>query len=516
MRFADDTYTESYISTIGVDYKIKTVELGGKTIKLQIWDTAGQERFRTITSSYYRGSHGMMIVYDTTDLKTFKNLDRWFKEVEKHADDACEVIVIGTKSDLVHKRVVETTEVQQLAANAFGRSVPVIETSAKEGSSVDQAFLTIAQSLMDRHSGKQDDGSRTVAELVQKYSLAAGKLVSGLIRFFFEDMLQSFCQCVFLCKVWHHVSLNTKVFTFCSILAGITTSLMGPVMEMLKVRQINKDYVAMEGGDKVELSVLGDDTYQPLLDADGNESSKAGPTTAVPAGSTGASEHADPEAPAQKLQSSGQEYRSGRQPVQIFDMSIPEFIRDRSTHSKHGSRAHCLLIVGALTFWSAMGLIPFIFDEKLTCGGNIPAGGHLLFFMTSIMCLLIEFWIVIHGRQGYLMFRNLHPKLVMGVVFSFLGRFDTYSDVTSCAMILKCDAITWWSIEGRKFWLPGGIELSQVSLFALVVGVFLFQALPGIILLGARKALPISLKLNEFNVLLATMDDDVSNDEVAE
>ncbi|XP_069937767.1 uncharacterized protein [Cherax quadricarinatus] len=66
-KLMDDTYTESYISTIGVDFKIRTIELDGKTIKLQIWDTAGQERFRTITSSYYRGAHGIIVVYDTTD-----------------------------------------------------------------------------------------------------------------------------------------------------------------------------------------------------------------------------------------------------------------------------------------------------------------------------------------------------------------------------------------------------------------------------------------------------------------
>ena len=74
LRFADGTYTDSYISTIGVDFKIHTVNLDGKIIKLQIWDTAGQERFRTITSSYYRGAHGIIVVYDVTDQDTFSKL----------------------------------------------------------------------------------------------------------------------------------------------------------------------------------------------------------------------------------------------------------------------------------------------------------------------------------------------------------------------------------------------------------------------------------------------------------
>merc|ERR1712006_60493 len=74
LRFADDTYTESYISTIGVDFKIRTINLDGKCVKLQIWDTAGQERFRTITSSYYRGAHGIIVVYDVTDRETFNNV----------------------------------------------------------------------------------------------------------------------------------------------------------------------------------------------------------------------------------------------------------------------------------------------------------------------------------------------------------------------------------------------------------------------------------------------------------
>ena len=82
LRFADDTYTGTYISTIGVDFKIRTVELEGKTIKLQIWDTAGQERFRTITSSYYRGAHGIIVVYDVTDKESFEAVKGWLNEMQ--------------------------------------------------------------------------------------------------------------------------------------------------------------------------------------------------------------------------------------------------------------------------------------------------------------------------------------------------------------------------------------------------------------------------------------------------
>ncbi|KAH3765245.1 Ras family protein [Pelomyxa schiedti] len=97
LRFADDMYTESYISTIGVDFKIRTIELEQKTIKLQIWDTAGQERFRTITSSYYRGAHGIIIVYDITDAVSFNNVKQWMQEIERYACDSVNKLLVGNK-----------------------------------------------------------------------------------------------------------------------------------------------------------------------------------------------------------------------------------------------------------------------------------------------------------------------------------------------------------------------------------------------------------------------------------
>jgi len=147
LRFADDTYTESYISTIGVDFKIRTIELEGKTVKLQIWDTAGQERFRTITSSYYRGAHGIIVVYDVTDNDTFTNVKQWLQEIDRYASEGVNKLLVGNKSDLTSKKVVEYTVAKEFADQL---SIPFLETSAKNATNVEQAFLTMAKQIKDR------------------------------------------------------------------------------------------------------------------------------------------------------------------------------------------------------------------------------------------------------------------------------------------------------------------------------------------------------------------------------
>uniref|UniRef100_A0A3Q0RJ83 small monomeric GTPase n=1 Tax=Amphilophus citrinellus TaxID=61819 RepID=A0A3Q0RJ83_AMPCI len=82
-RFSEDAFNSTFISTIGIDFKIRTIELDGKKIKLQIWDTAGQERFRTITTAYYRGAMGIMLVYDITNEKSFENIKNWIRNIEE-------------------------------------------------------------------------------------------------------------------------------------------------------------------------------------------------------------------------------------------------------------------------------------------------------------------------------------------------------------------------------------------------------------------------------------------------
>lgn len=147
LRFADQTYTDSYISTIGVDFKIRTIDLDGKTIKLQIWDTAGQERFRTITSSYYRGAHGIIVVYDITDAESFNNVKQWLNEIDRYASENVNKLLVGNKCDLDDKRAVSLEEGKALAENL---GIPHLESSAKNATNVEQAFLTMAAHIKKR------------------------------------------------------------------------------------------------------------------------------------------------------------------------------------------------------------------------------------------------------------------------------------------------------------------------------------------------------------------------------
>ncbi|CAL9076411.1 unnamed protein product [Musa textilis] len=143
----DDSYLESYISTIGVDFKIRTVEQDGKTIKLQIWDTAGQERFRTITSSYYRGAHGIIVVYDVTDQESFNNVKQWLNEIDRYASDSVNKLLVGNKCDLTANKVV-SYETAKAFADEIG--IPFMEASAKNATNVEQAFMAMTAAIKNR------------------------------------------------------------------------------------------------------------------------------------------------------------------------------------------------------------------------------------------------------------------------------------------------------------------------------------------------------------------------------
>ena len=151
IRFTDDTWSDSYVTTIGVDFKIKTLDIEGKSCKLQIWDTAGQERFRNIISSYYRGAQGIMLVYDITDLESFQNLNTWLIEIEKNASKNVYKILVGNKCDMENERKV-TVEQGKEFAEQYG--MQFFETSAKNSTNVSDAFIAMTKEVM-KNSGKK-------------------------------------------------------------------------------------------------------------------------------------------------------------------------------------------------------------------------------------------------------------------------------------------------------------------------------------------------------------------------
>jgi Ras-related protein Rab-1A len=147
--YSDGIYDDNYLSTIGVDFKVSTIEIDDKLVKMQIWDTAGQERFRSIVNNYYRGAHGVFIVYDVTNRKSFLDASNvWLTEVRRHTIDKFVYgVLIGNKSDLLKDRVVSFDE-GQLLANEMGFSF--LETSAKNGVYIKEAFHEMAIRLKDR------------------------------------------------------------------------------------------------------------------------------------------------------------------------------------------------------------------------------------------------------------------------------------------------------------------------------------------------------------------------------
>ena len=130
-----------------MDFKIRTIELNGVSIKLQIWDTTEQERFRSITSSYYRGAHGIMVLYDTTDQASFHNLRQWLQEIDRYACENVNRIIIGTKNDLKTKKVVDYNTAKEYADS---RSIPLLETSSKTNENVEEAFIELSKMIAER------------------------------------------------------------------------------------------------------------------------------------------------------------------------------------------------------------------------------------------------------------------------------------------------------------------------------------------------------------------------------
>uniref|UniRef100_A0A7S1R9U1 Uncharacterized protein n=1 Tax=Alexandrium catenella TaxID=2925 RepID=A0A7S1R9U1_ALECA len=144
-RFVDGLYDTTYTATIGVDFGTRSCTLDGKKVKLQIWDTAGSERFRAITSSYYRGAHGVIVVFDVSDRKSFERVRYWLAEAGKSAPVTARRMLVGNKCDLTGEgRSISRDEAFDLAD---GLGVPLVEASAKSSENVEEAFLSLARAI---------------------------------------------------------------------------------------------------------------------------------------------------------------------------------------------------------------------------------------------------------------------------------------------------------------------------------------------------------------------------------
>ena len=153
MRYSDNVFVENYITTIGLDYKLKSIKLdSGKVIKVQLWDTAGQDKYRTIAKNYYKGSHGILLLYDTTKLSSFENIREWIQDIKQEVSEKAIIFLIGNKIDSTDKRKI--TKEQEY-------KIPFFEASAKSGENVDEVFKALYQKIIEVYGDlEREKGSK--------------------------------------------------------------------------------------------------------------------------------------------------------------------------------------------------------------------------------------------------------------------------------------------------------------------------------------------------------------------
>lgn len=148
LRFAENTFRDDHVTTLGVDFKLKTIKQDRDRIRLELWDTAGMERYRTIYNSYYHSAHGVMCVFDMTDKRSFENIKNyWLQEVRRHAPQNAVLMIVANKADLVDQRSVDFAEAEKFASEL---GISLYEVSAKTGINCEEAFLEMAAAMRER------------------------------------------------------------------------------------------------------------------------------------------------------------------------------------------------------------------------------------------------------------------------------------------------------------------------------------------------------------------------------
>ena len=165
-RYIDNTFQDAYLSTIGFDFKYKFVTLkSGKQVKIQLWDTAGQERFRTIAKSYYKGAHGIVLIYDVTVKKTYDNIRKWLNQIKNEASRRISIILVGNKIDCDDKREVTKEEGQKLADS---NQLPFYEASAKESININECFQDLIEKIDENYININLNSEKLNIQKIQK------------------------------------------------------------------------------------------------------------------------------------------------------------------------------------------------------------------------------------------------------------------------------------------------------------------------------------------------------------
>ena len=154
VRFSDDVFVENYVTTIGVDFRFKTMIVKNKIAKIQIWDTAGQERYRSITTAYYRGAAAIIICCDSTNKESFYNINNWIDEISKYTDKDADKLVLMNKCDLIQERQIDKNEISKFEKE---NGLKIMEVSAKTGNGIDKAFEYIIERLIDKNEKKNNN-----------------------------------------------------------------------------------------------------------------------------------------------------------------------------------------------------------------------------------------------------------------------------------------------------------------------------------------------------------------------
>ena len=161
-RFADDQFTENYVTTIGVDFRFKTMIVMDKIVKVQVWDTAGQERYRSITNAYYRGAEGILIVFDVTKKESFENIQNWINEVTVYTGKDVVIICLGNKNDLT--KGIDKKDIYDFQKQT---GLEIINVSAKTGDGVEDAFKHIIELLIKKNMITKENKNNTGINLTE-------------------------------------------------------------------------------------------------------------------------------------------------------------------------------------------------------------------------------------------------------------------------------------------------------------------------------------------------------------